>query len=168
MSPPSPVCRPRPRTPSFGAYATAPSGDFRQCPRRPYYPSRDRLAVPSASLAEARPILIVPLTAYDYATALQPWPRRFAKSLLRRPRHHFPLNPWKDWPSPKIYWDLVAKAVDDQPVCYFAFAIRTDGPGSLMNERIRQLLEYLPKHRIAARLRFVDPLGPEIRSLAMP
>jgi hypothetical protein len=159
---------PKTDDPSFAAYATALSGDFRDCPRRPYYPSRDRLTAPSSSFADSRPILIVPLTAYDYLTALQPWPRRLAKKLLQRPRHHFPLNPWKDWPSPKIYWDLVAKAVDDQPVCYFAFAFRTEAPDSAGYDRMRQLLEYLPKHPIAERLRFVDPLGPEMRALATP
>jgi len=159
---------PKTTDPSFGAYATAPSGDFRDCPRRPYYPSRDRLAVASSSFADGRPILIVPLTAYDYLTALQSWPRRFAKRLLGRPRHHFTLSPWKEWPSPKIYWDLVAQAADDQPACYFAFAIRTVTPGSVMHERIRQLLEYLPSHPIVQRLRFVDPLGPEIRAHATP
>jgi hypothetical protein len=159
---------PKTADPSFGAYATGPSGDFRDCPRRPYYPSRNRLTVPSSSIADSRPILIVPLTAYDYLTALQPWPRRFAKRLLRRPRRHLPLNPWKEWRSPKIYWDLVAQAADDQPACYFALAIRTDTPGSVTQERYRQLLEYLPNHPIAERLRFVDPLGPEIRALATP
>jgi hypothetical protein len=142
---------PKTTDPSFGAYASAPSGDFRDCPRRPY-PSRDRLAVPSSSLGDGRPILIVPLTAYDYHTALQSWPRRFAKRLLGRPRYHLPLNPWKAWPSPKIYWDLVAQAADDQPACYFAFAIRTDTPGSVTHEWIRQLLEYLPNHPVAKRL----------------
>jgi len=159
---------PKTADPSFGAYASAPSGDFRDCPRRPYYPSRNRFATPSSSLADGRPILIVPLTSYDYYTALQSWPRRFAKRLLRRPRHHLPLNPWKEWPSPKIYWDLVGQAADDQPACYFAFAIRTDAPGSVMHERIRRLLEYLPNHPVAERLQFVDPLGPEIRALATP
>ena len=159
---------PKTADPSFGAYATAPSGDFRDCPRRPYYPSRNRFATPSSSLADGRPILIVPLTAYDYRTALQSWPRRFAKRLLGRPRPHAPLNPWKGWPSPKIYWDLVAQAADDQPVCYFAFAMRTDAPGSVTHERVRGLLEHLPNHPVAERLRFVDPLGPEIGTLATP
>jgi len=159
---------PKTADPSFGAYASAPSGDFRDCPRRPYYPSRERLSVPSSSLADGRPILIVPLTAYDYQTALQSWPRRFAKRLLGRPRHHLPLNPWKGWASPKIYWDLVAQAADDQPACYFAFAIRTDAPGSVTQERVRRLLEHLPNHPVAERLQFVDPLGPEIRALATP
>src|SRR4030095_13981785 len=163
-----PGLAPKSTDPSFGAYATAPSGDFRHCPRRPYYPSRDQLTVPSSSLADSRPILIVPLTAYDYSTALQPWPRRFAKRLLGIRRQHFPLNPWKAWTSPKIYWDLVAQAGDDQPACYLAFAMRTDTPGSVTHERYRQLLEYVPNHPIAERLRFVDPLGPEIRALATP
>lgn len=96
----------------------------------PPYRALLRFAAPSSSLADGRPILIVPLTAYDYQTALQSWPRRFAKRLLGRPRLHLPLNPWKGWPSPKIYWDLVAQAADDQPACYFAFAIRTDAPSS--------------------------------------
>lgn len=159
---------PKTADPSFGAYASAPSGDFRGCPRRPYYPSRDRLMAPASSLADGRPILIVPLTAYDYQTALQSWPRRVAKSLLGRPRDHLPLNPWKAWPSPKTYWDLVAQAADDQPARYFAFAMRTDAPGSVTHEMIRRLLEHLPHHPIAERLRFVDPLGPEIRALATP
>jgi hypothetical protein len=154
--------------PSFGAYATAPSADFLDCPRQPYYPSRGRFGVPSSRLADARPILIVPLTAYDYDTALMPWRRRASRKLLRTPRRHLPLNPWKRWPSPKIYWDLVARAVDEQPARYFAFAVRTDAPGSAARERARELLEYLPSHPIAKRLQFVDPLGPEIRALVVP
>jgi hypothetical protein len=165
---PEPGLPPKTEDPSFGAYATAPSGDFRECPRRPYYPSRDRLIAPASSLADSRPILIVPLTAYDYETALQSWPRRVAKRLLGRPRHDLPLNPWKVWPSPKTYWDLVAEAAADQPARYFAFAVRTDAPGSVTHELTRRLLEHLPRHPIAERLRFVDPLGPEIRALATP
>ena len=83
-----------------------------------------------------------------------------------RPRRHLPLNPWKA--GPKIYWDLVGQAADNQPACYFALAIRTDTPGSVTQERYRQLLEYLPNHPVAKRLQFVDPLGPEIRALATP
>jgi hypothetical protein len=35
-----------------------------------------------------------------------------------------------------------------------------------MYRRVQALLEYLPNHPIAERLRFVDPLSPEIRALA--
>ena len=153
---------------SFGAYATGPSGDFRDCPRRPYFPSREALSVPAVSITNRRPLMMVPATAYDHRTALTTWPRRIAKILLRRPRAHEPLNMWKWWPSPKIYWDLVEKAADEQPACYAAFAIRTQTPGTVTDLRVRELLEYLPRHPIAERIHFVDPLGPEIRGIAIP
>jgi hypothetical protein len=154
--------------PSFAAYATAPSTNFVDCPRHPYYPSRHALDAPSVSIADARRILIVPLTAYDYRSALRPWHRQIAHKLLKRPRLHSPLNPWKRWPSPKIYWDLVARAADEQPDRYFAFATRTDDPASVSYRRVRDLVEHLPDHPIAERLRFVDPLASEIQALAHP
>jgi hypothetical protein len=154
--------------PSFGAYATAASGDFRICPRQPYYPSRQSLNVQSSSLADHRPILIVPLSSYDYDTALASRKRQIANRLLRTPRQHYPLNPWKQWPSPHVYWDLVARSAEEQPARYFAFAMRTHAPGSVAAERARTLLDYLPNHPIAERLHFVDPLGPEIQALARP
>jgi hypothetical protein len=156
----------RPFDKSFGAYATAPSTSFVDFPRRPYYPSRSALSVPSASAADARSVLLVPLTAYDYRTALRPWHRQIAHTLLGRPRGHAPLNAWKQWPSPKVYWDLVTQAVDEQPTRYLAFATRTDGPASAPHQRVRELLEYLPGHPIAERLHFVDALAPEIQALA--
>jgi len=152
--------------PSFGAYATAPSTDFRDFPRRPYYPSRGAVGTPAISSTDARSILIVPLTAYDYQTALTPWHRRMAKRALGRPRRHLPLNPWKRWSHPRTYWDLVARAADEGPARYIAFAIRTHSPSADISRRVRALLEYLPDHPIAERLRFVDPLSPEIRALA--
>jgi hypothetical protein len=152
--------------PSLGAYATAPSTDFVACPRRPYFPSRRALGVPAPSRADSRPILIVPLTAYDYESALRPWYRQLARTLFKRPNVHLPLNPWKDWPSPQVYWDLVACAADEQPLSYFAFAMRTDAPSSRSYRRVRELLEHLPHHPICERLQFVDPLGPEIQALA--
>jgi hypothetical protein len=151
---------------SFGAYATAPSPDFRNYPRRPYYPSRDALGTPASSSAAARPMMIVPLTAYDYQTALTPWHRRIAKRVVRRPRQHLPLNPFKTWSDPKTYWDLVERAADEGPARYIAFAVRTDAPGSRTHRIVQSLLEYLPSHPIARRLRFVDPLSSEIRALA--
>ena len=151
---------------SFGAYTTAPSPDFRHFPRRPYYPSRSAVGTPARSPADRRPLLIVPLTAYDYPFALAPWSRRFAKTLLRRPHQPLPLNPWKTWSDPRTYWDLVARAVDEGPARYLAFAIRTDAPDSRPHLQAKALLEYLPTHPIARRLRFIDPLSPEILALA--
>ena len=152
--------------PSLGDYATGPTSDFRSFPRRPYYPSHISLGIPAISLADARPILIVPLTAYDYETALTPWSKRIARRVLKRPRQHLPLNPWKIWRDPKTYWDLVARAAEDGPVRYFAFAVRTDGPDSPSHQRAQALLEYLPNHPISRRLHFLDPLSPQIRALA--
>jgi hypothetical protein len=163
-----PGLRARDNDKSFGAYATAPSPDYRDCPQRPYYPSADSFTVPAASVADASPLLLVPLTSYDYRFALSSWPRKTIKHLLGMPRQSLPLNPWKPWPSPKTYWDLVERAVDGQTAGYFAFALRTDAPGSHTHQRVKALLEYLPEHPIAARLNFVDPLGPEIRALAIP
>jgi hypothetical protein len=152
--------------PSFGAYATAPSTDFRSFPRHPYYPSRAAVSTPAISSTDARPILIVPLTAYDYETALTPWHSRIVKRALGRPRQHLPLNPWKKWPHPRTFWDLVARAAEEGPARYIAFAIRTDSPSSDSGRDVRALLEYLPHHPLAERLCFVDPLAPEIRALA--
>ena len=153
---------------SFGAYSTAPSTNFIDYPRHPYYPSRRALGVPSSSPADSRPILIVPLTAFDYETALTPWHRRIAKRLLDRPRLHTPLSAWRKWPSPKLYWDLVARAADEQQFRYFAFATRTDDPASRSHQNVWDLLEHLPNHPIAERLQFVDPLASEIQALATP
>ena len=151
---------------TFGAYATAPSTDFRQYPRRPYYPSRAALGVPARTAEDARPILMVPLTAYDYRRVFSPWPKRLAKHLLRWPERHLPLNPWKAWPSPGAFWDLIARAVDEGPAPYVALATRTDHPEAPAHLGVRALLEHLPSHPISRRLRFVDPLSPEIRALA--
>jgi hypothetical protein len=151
---------------AFGSYATAPSTDFRGFPRRPYYPSRAAVGRSGVSCTDRRPILIVPLTAYDYETALAPWHRRMVKRALGRPRQHLPLNPWKEWSHPREFWDLVARAADEGPARYVAFAIRTDYPRSDSFHRMRALFEYLPRHPLGAQLRFVDPLAPEIRALA--
>ena len=163
---PEPGLAPHETDRAFGAYATAPSTDFRNFPRRPYYPSRAAVSAPGVSSSDTRPILIVPLTAYDYETALTPWPRWMVKRALRRPRRHVPLNPWKEWSSPRVFWDLVARAAEDSPARYVAFAIRTDAPNSEAFRRVRALLEYLPRHPIVKKLRFVDPLAPEVRALA--
>jgi len=149
---------------SFGAYATQPSPDFRGFPRRPYYPSRTALSVPANSWAEAHPMMLVPLTAYDYEGAGLPWIRRIARKIFRR--SHSPLNPWKVWADPSAYWDFMERAADEGPARYIAFAVRTDSPSSRAFRQAQDLFEYLPRHPIARRLRFVDPLSPEIRALA--
>ncbi len=151
---------------SMGEYTTAPSPDYRRFPQRPYYPSRSDIGTPARTKGNARPLLIVPLSAYDCAAANFSRLRLDAKKILRRPKYHLPLSLWKPWPDPGTYWDFVARAADEGPARYAAFAIRTDAQDSTAFQRVSRLLEYLPQHPVAKRLCFVDPLSPEIRSLA--
>jgi len=151
---------------SLGQYATAGSPSFVGFPRHPYFPSRAALSTPARSADDARRMLFVPLTSYDYKTALAPWRQRVKKRLRGQTGSPLPLNPWKVWPDPHTYWDLVARAADEGPARYVALAVRTDGPDSEPHRRVRSLLEYLPTHPISKRLCFVDPLAPVIRALA--
>jgi hypothetical protein len=151
--------------PSFGAYSTAPSGNFVRCPRLPYYPSRTAFDIPATSAEDARPLLMVPLTSCDPRPILKRWYRRF----VRRERAGYePLNPWKIWPSPQRFWDLAQRAADELRAPYLAFALRTQARNTDMHRRVSELFEYLPRHPIVKRLRIVDPLSPEVESLAGP
>ena len=57
--------------------------------------------------------------------------------------------------------------MEDLPVRCFAIAVRTDPVESVTFHKAKELLEFLPQHPIAKRLKFVDPLDPELRSLAV-
>lgn len=153
----------RQHDPSFGAYASGPSGDFLRCPRLPYYASRASFDEPATSSEGARPLLMVPLTSCDYRHVLKRWYSRVVKG---EPVRHEPLNPWKPWPSPERFWDLASRAADELRAPYLAFAIRTEARHTEMHRRVSALLEYLPEHPIAKRIQIVDPLSPEVRSLA--
>jgi hypothetical protein len=150
---------------SIGEYASAPSTDFKAYQRTPYFPSTSNMAVPCKSELDKRPILLVPLTSYDYSYALSTWYNKLAKSILRRPRSYLPLSPWKEWPSPEVYWNLVSKALGEMEKPYFAFAMRTDNPNAYTFKQTKALLEHLPKHPIAKKLHFVDVLDDSIAKL---
>lgn len=162
-----PGLRPKSRDISFGAFATAPSSDYSRFPERPYYPHRNDYAVPASGEADSRPLLLVPLTSYPYENYLKSPLRRMASRVLRGPGRHLPLSMWKEWPSPKVYWDIAMKAASRNHCNYLAFAVRTDGKQSATHLRALQLLDYLPNHPLARRLLFVDPCGAEIRRLAI-
>jgi hypothetical protein len=115
-----------------------------------------------------RDIVIVPLTS---ARTRFEKPRlwRAARAIRRGFRSRpLPLNPWREWPSAQYYWDLVAAELDAMPKPYLALVVRTDHPESAPARRARLLLEHLPHHPIASRLRFVDPVNevPALCSLA--
>jgi len=151
--------------PSFGAYSTAPSGNFLRCPRHPYYPSRTAFDTPASSPEDVRPLLMVPLTSCDTRMILKRWYRRLVPG--EGPGYQ-PLNPWKIWPSPQRFWDLAQRAADELRAPYLAFALRTEARNTDMHRRVSELFEYLPRHPIARRLRIVGPLSPELESLAGP
>ena len=151
---------------SLGAYCTEPTPDYRQFPRRPYFPSRAAMHIAARSQADVRPLVLIPLSSLDYDVASLPWYRQIARKILRRPSKPRPLNVWRSWGSPKNYWDLVAKAADDQPARYFTFAMRTDPPEAQSFQNVKALLDYLPLHPISERLQFVDARGKEMRALA--
>ena len=151
---------------SFGAYSTAPSGDFVRCPRLPYYPSRRAFDIPATSADDVRPLLMVPLISGDTSPILKRWYRRFLSR--EPPKYYEPLNPWKNWPSPQSFWDLALRATDELPAPYLAFALRTEAPDSAVHRRVSELFEHLPRHPIAKRIRIVDPLSCEVESLAGP
>jgi hypothetical protein len=55
------------------------------------------------------------------------------------------------------YWDLVERHVDSLERPYLAFAIRSGDPASPDEQRVQAILDELPGHPIAARLRFTTP-----------
>lgn len=145
------------KDPSFGGYTTAASTNFSDYPRHPYRPSKSDVSRPARDRGDARSLVEIPVTTFDYGKELDGFARKTAKRVLRRPRGPLPLSSWKKWPDPHTYWDLASRAIDESAVPYFSIAIRTDAPDSLTALRTRALLEYLPKHPISKRLNFTDP-----------
>jgi hypothetical protein len=164
---PEPGLPPKDKDPSFGDYATAPSPDYTDCPRQPYFPDRANMFAIGAAPHSRRALKAIPLSAFDYRSAQLPLKSRLKMKLRpqRVKRRHLPLSLWKAWPSSKAFWDYAEQAISEQPVPYCAFAMRSDPEDSETFQRARALLEYLPRHRIARRLHFDDPLGPGFSSL---
>jgi hypothetical protein len=134
---------------------TAPMTNCRRVPRRPYQPSRDDFR--RVGGGDRRRLVLVPLSStrlrYD-----RPWWRQAAGTVKRgsRPLHVMRMHNWHR--SPKAFWDCAAQHLRVSARPYLSLAIRTDAPGSGSATRVRALLEHLPRHPIARRLCFVDPL----------
>jgi len=64
------------------------------------------------------------------------------------------------WPSehPADFWDVVARQLDTMTRPHVALAFRSDAPDSTVSRRALGVLDALPDHPIARRLRFLDPL----------
>jgi hypothetical protein len=142
---------------SFGHHTTASTVGFEGFPTFPYRVSRWNLMQPATSEADSRPLVEIPMTAYDYETALLPFKRRL-KRKIRGGGAVLPLNMWESYPTAKTYWDLVAKAVDASPVPYLAIVMRSLPANEGSNRNVREMLEYLPQHPLSKQLAFVDPL----------
>jgi hypothetical protein len=159
--------------PGSGSYGGAPhqvpmTGALPNCIRAPRMPYRPRYGnYRRADDRNGRDIVMVPLTSARTRFEKPPlW--RAARAIRRGFRSRpIPLNPWREWPSAQFYWDLVAAELDAMPKPYVALAVRTDHPESPSGRRARLLLEHLPHHPIASRLRFVDPLN-EVPAFCSP
>ena len=69
-----------------------------------------------------------------------------------------PLLMGEIWPSPSTFWDFVERAADAAPLPFAQLVVRTDSADRPSQQRVRAVLAALPRHRIAERLQFVDPL----------
>jgi hypothetical protein len=97
--------------------------------------------------------------------------RRFASRVLGRrskPPSVRVLYPTRDGPSPREYWDLVAHALDRMERPFLSLGLRTDTPGSGVALRVEAVLAALPRHPLARRLAFVNPLDAIDRLLPPP
>jgi hypothetical protein len=132
--------------------------DCQNAPRTPYRP--DRTDFRRAGAKDARQILLVPLSTGSPTLPPQGW-RSTIKNVLR-PQAKAPvtmLYPTLDWPSERYFWDVIAHQLRGMRNPYLSLAIRTDSPTSVKMTKLFRLLAELPRHPIATRLRFIDPLS---------
>jgi len=101
---------------------------------------------------------LLPLTSGDPGPAL-PRPIRLARRLrfAGQPLHR-PLTLYRRYTSPDAYWDVVERAVADQPVPYVALVIRSDLPLGPEMEFAGPIMAALLRRPLARRLQFADPV----------
>jgi hypothetical protein len=139
-------------TPMVGLYP-----DCGRAPREPYRPARRDFRVDGGR--QGRHILMIPLTTRSLVPP-HPWWWWAARRVVRgpAPRAAEVLYPSASWPSGAVYWDVVERHLRWMHRPYLSLAIRTDATDSAVAARVRHVLDALPSHPLAARLRFEDPL----------
>lgn len=134
---------------------TAPQTDCRRVPRRPYRPAREDFR--RIGDGDRRGLILVPLSSTTLR--YKPLWRQAGGTVKRRSRPLPQVMRIATWDGPpKGFWDLAARHLAASSRPYLSLAIRTDAPGSGDATRARGVLEYLPRHPLARRLRFVDPI----------
>src|SRR2546421_217337 len=88
---------------TFGTRTTGPSTDFRGYPRYPYRVSRRSFAEPATSDDDARRLVEIPRTTYDFERAFSRFRRRLKMRVLGL-GSPMPVNVYDVWPSPKTFW----------------------------------------------------------------
>jgi hypothetical protein len=133
--------------------------DCQNAPRTPYRP--DRIDFRRAGGKDCRRILLVPMSTGPLTLPPQGFMSTLKNAL--RPRAKTApvtmLYPTLDWPSERYFWDVVAYQLQGMRTPYLSLAIRTDSPASVKMTKLFRLLGALPRHPIATRLRFIDPLS---------
>jgi hypothetical protein len=127
-------------SPMVGAYS-----DLRAAPRVPYRPSLHDFRVRATDAG--RDVLVVPVTT----VTVKPSPQG-------APEVHV-LYPSVPCPGEASFWDLAEEQIDSMEKPYLSIGIRTDAADMELTARVRRVFEELPKHAIAKRLAFVDPLS---------
>jgi hypothetical protein len=136
-------------------------GRFPDCstaPKTPYHPARGEFR--RAGGADARRITLVPLLTAPRRlppTGIALWARRLVGK-PPKPRSTRVLYPSAPWRNERHFWDVVTNQLSAMERPYLSLAIRTDARGSEPAVRVERLFSALPKHPLAQRLRFVDPL----------
>ena len=127
-------------------------------PREPYRPAHRDFRVDGGR--HGRRLLMIPLTTRSLVPP-HPWWWWAARRVLLgpAPRAGEVLYPAAPWPSGAAYWDTVERHLRSMRRPYLSLAIRTDAPASEVAARARRVLDALPSHPLAARLRFEDPLA---------
>ena len=105
------------------------------------------------------PLWLLPLTSADPAGTL-PRGAWLARRLryVGQPRHR-PLLLDRAWPSPSAYWSLVERTLEEQPLPYLAFAIRSDLSLRPRVAGVDAIFEELLRRPLVRRLAFTDGVG---------